>query len=61
MKKQQTITCRLPYNVYDQFEIKCRENQINISDIIRKAVNDYLTTFEVQMNDKTTYNAKGVE
>jgi hypothetical protein len=61
MKKQQIITCRLPYNVYDEFEIKCRENQINISDIIRKAVYDYLTTFEVQMNDKTTYNAKGVE
>ena len=59
--KNQIISCRIPFQVYDEFEIKCRENQINISDILRKSVYDYLLTFDMQMNDKTTYNAKGVE
>ena len=40
--KNQIISCRIPFKVYDEFEIKCRENQINISDILRKSVYDYL-------------------
>jgi hypothetical protein len=59
--KNQIISCRIPFKVYDEFEIRCRENQINISDILRKSVYEYLTTFGVQVKDKTTYNAKGVE
>jgi hypothetical protein len=53
--KNQVISCRIPYNVYDEFEIKCRENQINISDILRKSVYNYLINFDLQM---TTNNSQ---
>lgn len=53
--KNQVISCRIPYKVYDEFEIKCRENQINISDILRKSVYDYLINFDLQM---TTNNSQ---
>ena len=42
MKKQQTISVRILSEHYDLFEIKCRENRINMSDILRNSVYDFL-------------------
>jgi len=59
-KKNQTISVRIKTKDYDEFEIRCRENRINISDVLRKSVYEYLSNFELLVNDNTTYNAKGV-
>jgi hypothetical protein len=59
-KKNQTISVRIASQDYDKFEMRCRENRINISDVLRKSVYEYLTNFELLVNDNTTYNAKGV-
>jgi hypothetical protein len=59
-KKNQTISFRIASKDYDEFEIRCRENRINISDVLRKSVYEYLSNFELLVNDNTTYNAKGV-
>jgi hypothetical protein len=59
-KKNQTISVRIASKDYDKFEMRCRENRINISDVLRKSVYEYLSNFELLVNDNTTYNAKGV-
>jgi len=59
-RKNQTISVRIKTKDYDEFEIRCRENRINISDVLRKSVYEYLSNFELLVNDNTTYNAKGV-
>ena len=59
-KKNQTISVRIKTKDYDEFEIRCRENRINISDVLRKSVYEYLSNFELMVNYNTTYNAKGV-
>jgi len=60
-KKNQTISVRIKTKDYDKFEIRCRENRVNISDVLRLSVYDYLSNFELLANDKTTENAKAVE
>ena len=60
-RKNQTISVRIKTKDYDEFEMRCRENRINISDVLRLSVYEYLSNFELLANDKTTYNAKGVE
>jgi hypothetical protein len=59
-KKNQTISVRITSKDYDEFEMRCRENRINISDVLRKSVYEYLSNFELLVNHNTTYNAKGV-
>jgi hypothetical protein len=59
-RKNQTISVRIASKDYDEFEMRCRENRINISDVLRKSVYEYLSNFELLVNDNTTYNAKGV-
>jgi len=59
-RKNQTISVRIKTKDYDEFEIRCRENRINISDVLRLSVYEYLSNFELLVNDNTTYNAKGV-
>ncbi len=41
-KTHQVIGAKLKYEVYNQLEIKCLENQVPMSQIIKKAVNDFL-------------------
>jgi hypothetical protein len=60
-KENQTISVRIKTKDYNQFEMRCRENRINISDVLRLSVYEYLSNFELLANDKTTLNAKGVE
>jgi len=59
-RKNQTISVRIKTKDYDELEMRCRENRINISDVLRKSVYEYLSNFELLVNDNTTYNAKGV-
>jgi hypothetical protein len=42
MKKEQIISCRLPYQVYDDFEIKCIESDTTMSNILRSAILDFI-------------------
>lgn len=41
-KKSQVITCRLPYDQYDDYERRCIELQIKMSDLLRQAVQKFL-------------------
>lgn len=41
-KVSQVISFRLPVNVYENYERKCIEGRITMTDIIRKAVLNYL-------------------
>lgn len=41
-KKSQVITCRLPYDQYDDYERRCIELQIKMSDLLRAAVQKFL-------------------
>lgn len=41
-KKTQVIGARIPYDKYNQLEIKCLENRVPISAIIQKAVLQYM-------------------
>lgn len=59
-KKNQTISVRIITKDYNEFEIRCRENRVNMSDVLRASVYEYLSNFELMVNDNTTYNAKGV-
>lgn len=43
VKKTQVIGCRLHKTEYDLLEIKCFENRHKISQVIKKAVREYLT------------------
>jgi hypothetical protein len=51
MKKEQTMSFRIDFPTYDKFEVECRNNRVNISDVMRQAVNDYLHNFGVQSKD----------
>jgi len=53
-RKNQTISVRIKTKDYDEFEIRCRENRINISDVLRLSVYDYLSNFELLANDRLT-------
>ena len=41
-KKTQVIGARIPYDKYNQLEIKCLENNVPISAIIQKAITQYM-------------------
>jgi len=42
VKKSQVITCRLPYDQYDDYERRCIELQIKMSEILQAAVQKFL-------------------
>lgn len=42
-EKTQVITFRLPYSVYDNYERNCIELQVSMSQVLRQAVNKFLT------------------
>jgi hypothetical protein len=58
-KENQTISVRIKTKDYDEFEMRCRENRINISDVLRKSVYEYLTNFELLANDRFNQKCKG--
>jgi len=58
-KKNQTISVRIKTKDYDKFEIRCRENRVNISDVLRLSVYDYLSNFELLANDRLNRKCKG--
>ncbi len=58
-KKTQTISVRIKTKDYDEFEIRCRENRINISDVLRLSVYEYLSNFELLANDRFNRKCKG--
>ena len=41
-KKTQVIGARIPYDKYNQLEIKCLENRVPMSAIIQKAITQYM-------------------
>jgi len=41
------VACRLPYSVYDLFEIACQEERIAMSDVIRDAVISFVEKKEL--------------
>lgn len=41
-KTHQVIGAKLRYDIYNKLEIKCLEKQVPISQIIKKAVNEFL-------------------
>lgn len=41
-KTHQVIGAKLKYDIYNQFEIKCLEKQLPMSQIIKKAVTEFL-------------------
>lgn len=41
-KKSQVIGCRLPYQVYENYEKRCIELQIEMSEILRQAVEKFM-------------------
>lgn len=41
-KTHQVIGAKLKYEQYNELEKKCLENRIPISQVIKKAVNEYL-------------------
>ena len=41
-KKSQVVTFRLPYSAYENYERRCIELQIEMSQILRQAVNNFL-------------------
>ena len=41
-KKSQVIGCRLPYQVYENYEKRCIELQIEMSEILRQAVQKFM-------------------
>lgn len=43
-KTHQVIGAKLKYDIYNQLEIKCLENQIPISKVIKQAVDSFLKT-----------------
>jgi hypothetical protein len=51
MTKKQTMSFRIDFPTYDRFEVQCRNNRVNISDVMRQAVNDYLHNFGLQSKD----------
>lgn len=48
--KTQVIGVRLPVQVWNTFEIRCIENNLTMSDVLRQSVGDFLKDTEV--NDK---------
>lgn len=58
-RKNQTISVRIISKDYDEFEMRCRENRINISDVLRESVYKYLSNFELLANDKLDRKCKG--
>jgi hypothetical protein len=58
-RKNQTISVRIKTKDYDEFEMRCRENRINISDVLRASVYEYLSNFELLANDKLDLKCKG--
>ena len=41
-KKTQIVGCRLPKSVYDELEVRCLEQQIKISKVLKQAVSEFL-------------------
>lgn len=41
-EKSQVIGCRLPYSLYQRYEIRCIEEQIEMSKVLRQAVEKFL-------------------
>lgn len=60
--KTQVIGCRLPFQVYENYEMRCIEQQIEMSQILRIAVDKFIANFEMQPNDKTNLSMqRGLE
>jgi len=41
-QKSQVIGVRLPINLWNEFEIKCIEDNLSMSDVLRSAVKMYM-------------------
>lgn len=41
-KKSQVIGCRLPYQVYEDYEQRCIELQIQMSEVLRQAIQRFM-------------------
>lgn len=41
-KTHQVIGAKLKYDLYNRFEIKCLEKQLPMSQVIKKAVNEFI-------------------
>lgn len=41
-KKSQVVTFRLPYSAYENYEKRCIELQIEMSEILRQAVEKFM-------------------
>jgi hypothetical protein len=55
-KKTQVIGCRIPFEQYQEYEIRCIEMQIEMSEVLRKAVNEFMRTNKNAQRTKELLN-----